>query len=144
MCLESTHIWRVLFFFGTKTTLASHSEWYTSRMNATPNSCAISSPIALRFSAADHRRYSLTGFTVESTQSLCSASSLETPGLPCEDVPVLMKELDELDFLIVVKGAGDVGRGSIQVFGMDVHGLHLPRCLESRFHSFLLRFQQLA
>jgi hypothetical protein len=41
--------------------------------------------------------------------------------LPCEDVPVLTEELDELAFLFAIKGGGDVGRGGIQIFEMNVH-----------------------
>ncbi|KAM3259095.1 hypothetical protein ACQJBY_050719 [Aegilops geniculata] len=81
MCLKSIHIRSDFSFLGTITTLASHSEWYISRMNSAARNRATSSPMAFLFSVADRRRYSLTGFTFGSTRKRCSANPLGTPGM---------------------------------------------------------------
>ena len=41
--------------------------------------------------------------------------------LPCEDIPVLTEELDELGFLFVVKRYRDVGQSHTGIVGMNVN-----------------------
>src|SRR3954465_3207142 len=68
---------------------------------------AISSPTTLLFSSDRRRKGCLTGFASDRTCSLCSANSIGAPGMslggPCEDVPILTEEIDELAFLFAVK-----------------------------------------
>ena len=52
MCLKLIHIRSESSFLGTMTTLASHSEWYISRMNSAARSRATSLPIAFLFFVA--------------------------------------------------------------------------------------------
>ena len=70
----------LLFFFSTRTGLASHSGKKTSMMKLAANRRAISSPTILLFSSDSGRRGCLTGLASALTCSLCSAKSVGTPG----------------------------------------------------------------
>ena len=75
----------LLFFFNTRTGLASHSGKNTSIMKPAARSRAISSPTILLFSSDSRRRGCLTGFASARTCSLCSAKSFGTPGMSFGD-----------------------------------------------------------
>ena len=75
----------LLFFFNTRTGLASHSGKNTSIMKPAAKSRAISSPTILLFSSDSRRRGCLTGFASARTCSLCLAKSFGTPGMSFGD-----------------------------------------------------------
>ena len=75
----------LLFFFSTRTGLASHSGKKTSIIKPAARSRAISSPTILHFSSDSRRRGCLTGFASSQTCSLCSANFLGTPGMSLGD-----------------------------------------------------------
>src|SRR4051812_46107724 len=75
----------LLFFFSTRTGLASHSGKKTSIMKLAARSRAISSPTILLFSSDSRRRGCLTGLEPSRTCSLCSANSFGTPGMSLGD-----------------------------------------------------------
>ena len=74
---------------------------------------------------------------------MCSAYFLEIPGMylggPCEDIPILMEEVDELAFLFAVEvGAYDNILAAAEVFRVQLHFLGLLGGLEGGFVSRLL------
>ena len=75
----------LLFFFSTRTGLASHCGKNTSIMKPAARSRAISSPTVLLFSSDSRRRGCLTGFASARTCSLCSAKSFGTAGVSFGD-----------------------------------------------------------
>ena len=79
------HMRHLLFFFKTRTGLASHSGKNTSMMKSAARSRAISSPTTLLFSSDKRRKGCLTGFASDRTCNLCSANSVGTPGMSLGD-----------------------------------------------------------
>ena len=79
------HMRHCLFFFNTRTGLASHSGKNTSIMNSAARNQAISSSTTLLFSSDRWRKGCLTGLTSGQTCSLCSAKSVGTPGMSLGD-----------------------------------------------------------
>ena len=75
----------LLFFFNTKTGLASHSGKNTSMINLAARNRAISSPTILLFSSDKRRKGCLTSLTSSRMCSLCSAKSVGTPGMSLGD-----------------------------------------------------------
>ena len=71
-----------------------------------------------------------------------STSSLGTPRhvrrLPCEDVPVLTKGLDELAFLFDVQCRGNVGGLCVWILWVDMNLLGLASRLGRRINCRLL------
>ena len=79
------HMRHLLFFFSTRTGLASHSRKKTSIMKPAASSRAISSATILLFSFDSRRRGCLTGLASALTCSLCSAKSIGTPDMSLGD-----------------------------------------------------------
>src|SRR3954469_9922502 len=75
------HILQVPFFFSTRTGFASHLEYLIGRMKPAVSRRCTSSAMARRRSSLKGRSNCLTGRTLGSALSLCSASSLGTPGM---------------------------------------------------------------
>ena len=73
------------------------------------------------------------GIHVQSVLSQLPGYTWHVSGLPCEDVPVLTEELDELGFLFRIEGGGDVRRGSGVIRRVDADLLRLSRRLECGF-----------
>ena len=76
-----THILYFPLFFLTRMGLANHSGWYTSLMNPTAKSFAISSSMALRFPSSKRRRRCFTGLEPHLIFKACSAMSLGMPDM---------------------------------------------------------------
>jgi hypothetical protein len=66
------HILYSLFFFLTRTRLASHSRWYTSLIKSVAKSQVISTLMASFLSCANHHSFCLTGLAVAETFKECS------------------------------------------------------------------------
>ena len=75
------HIFHSLFFFLTRTRLASQSRWYTSFMKPAAKSRVISTLIAPFLSSVNHRSFCLNGLAVVETFKECSTSSLGMTGM---------------------------------------------------------------
>src|SRR3954471_5171015 len=75
------HILQVPFFFSTRTGFASHLEYLTGRMKPAASRRCTSSAMARRRSSLKGRSDCLTCRALGSVLSLCSASSLGTPGM---------------------------------------------------------------
>ena len=61
--------------------LVNHSRWYTSLMNPTARSFAISSPMVLRFPSSKRCRHYFTGLEPRWIFKACSATSLRMPSM---------------------------------------------------------------
>ena len=61
--------------------LANHSGWYTSLMNPTAKSFAISSPMVLRFPSSKRHRRCFTSLEPRRIFRACSATSLRMPSM---------------------------------------------------------------
>ena len=81
--VKSTHMRRTsVFFFGTRTGLATHvASVCSSLIKPASLSRSISDSIALRFGSEKRRKGCLIGLAIGSKFRWCSASSLGTPGM---------------------------------------------------------------
>jgi hypothetical protein len=70
-----------VFFLGTMTRLDTQVDDLISRMNPAFSSLCSSEAIAFLLGLSNHRSGCLTGFALGSTFSVCSTSSLGTPGM---------------------------------------------------------------